>query len=118
MTTLASTPVPDPDQLAIFADNWTALAKPFADAFRDACHAEAESHDGWVNPNNVRARLITEFGIDGYKPQQLSALWSSSCGPNGYMRVHRDVLVPIVGEGSRGNTNKSVPMRRWVGEQA
>jgi hypothetical protein len=115
MTTLATSPVADPDQLALIADDWTALRKPFADAFRDACEADAQAHDGWVNPNNVRGRLIAEFGEDGYNPRQLSALWSSACSRSGFMRVHRDVLVPITGDGSRGNGGKSVPMRRWVG---
>lgn len=115
MTTLATRPVEDPAQLDLFADVHTPLGKPFADAFREACWAEAEAHDGWVNPNRVRARLIARFGADGYKPQQLSALWCSSCSKSGYMVTHRDMPVPIVGEGSKGNTNKSVPMRRWTG---
>lgn len=115
MTILSARPVADPDQLALIADDWTALKRPFADAFRDACRAEAESHDGWVDPNRVRARLIAEFGEGGYDPRQLSALWSKASGRAGFLVTHRDVLVPISGDGSRGNGNKSVPMRRWVG---
>jgi hypothetical protein len=115
MTTLATHPTADPHQLALIADDWTPTRKPFTDAFRDACRAEADAHGGWVNPNAVRARLIAEFGEDGYNPRQLSALWSSSCGRDGFMDVCRDVLVPIEGPGSRGNGGKSVPMRRWVG---
>lgn len=115
MTTLGTSPVDDPDQLSLIADNWTSLAVPFADAFYDACRAEAQEHDGWVNPNFVRARLIAALGPDGYDPRRLSAQWSSSCSRTGFMRVERSVLVPIEGEGSRGNSGKSVPMRRWVG---
>lgn len=113
MTTLSTHPVPDPDQLALIADPWTPLAVPFADAFKEACRAEALDHDGWVNPNSVRARLIAQYGADGFNPRQLSALWSSAASKSGYLDTHRDVLVPITGEGSRGNHNKSVPMRRW-----
>lgn len=115
MTTLATSSPDDPDQLALLADDWTATRKPFADAFRDACYLEAIGHDGWVDPNRVRARLIAEFGATGYDPRQLSALWSAAASKSGYLRTHRDVLVPITGDGSRGNGGKSVPMRRWVG---
>lgn len=115
MTTLAARPVEDPDQLDLFADPYTSLHKPFADAFREACRAEAESNDGWVDPNKVRARLLDH---PSYAPRQLSALWCSSCGRSGFMVTDRDVRVPISGEGSRGNSNKDVAMRRWVGESA
>lgn len=111
MTTLAARSVDNPDELALFADNWTATAKPFADRFHDACKAEADRNAGWVDPSQVRARLIADGGIDN--PRQLSALWSSACSRGGYM-VKTDVLVPITGEGSRGNGNKSVPLRRWA----
>ena len=114
MTTLSTSPVEDPDQLALIADDWTPLAVPFADAFKEACRAEALASGGWVNPNAVRARLIAQYGADGFNPRQLSALWSSATGTkSGYLDTHRDVVVPITGEGSRGNHNKSVPMRRW-----
>lgn len=111
MTTLATSPVENPDELALFADNWTAVGKPFADRFREACQLEAERNDGWVNPNLVRARLMANGPIDN--PRQLSALWSTACARGGYL-VKTEVRVPIVGEGSRGNGNKSVPLRRWV----
>ena len=111
MTTLATHPVADPDQLALIADDWTPLALDLADRFREACHAEALAHDGWVDPNRVRARLLADGGIDN--PRRLSALWSKSCGRDGFM-VKTDRLVQITGEGSRGNGNKSVPLRRWV----
>lgn len=114
MTTLAARPVDDPDQLDLFADHATPLGKPFADAFRETCRAEADANDRWVNPSSVRARLIAQFGVDGYNPRQLSALWSSSCGKSGYM-VKTDVPVAITGEGSRGNLNKNTVWRRWVG---
>jgi len=115
VTSLATHPVDDPDQLALIADGWTTIAKPFADRFREACQAEALAHNGWVDPNRVRARLRADDA--GYNPRQLSALWSRSCGRGGFM-VKTDRLVQIVGEGSRGNGNKSVPLRRWVGSPA
>jgi hypothetical protein len=115
MTTLATSPVDEPDLLALIADTDTPLRKPFADRFRDACWVDALAHDGWVNPSRVRALLLAEGPIDN--PRQLSALWSKSCGRDGFM-VKTDALVPIEGAGSRGNTNKSVPLRRWLGGDA
>lgn len=109
MTALATHPLEDPDQVAIFADGWTVFGKPFADRFRAACEAEALAHDGWVNPNNVRARLLTEGDFD---PRQYSALWGTACSRDGYLDK-TDQLVQITGEGSRGNGNKSVRLRRW-----
>ena len=113
MTTLSTHAVDNPDELALFADDWTPLAKPFADRFRDACEAEANAHAGWVDPNRVRARLIADDPT--YNPRQLSGLWSKASGKDGFLDVYRDVLVRISGEGSKGNGNKSVPMRRWRG---
>lgn len=109
MTTLATHPLEDPDQVALWADGWTPLGKPFADRFRDACEAEALAHDGWVNPNNVRARLLDELDFD---PRTYSAQWGPACGRDGFLDK-TDRLVQISGEGSRGNGNKSVRMRRW-----
>lgn len=109
MTSLATHPVDDPDQLALIADDWTSLRKPFADAFREACEAEARMHDGWVNPNNVRARLLDRVAEN---PRQFSALWSTACARDGYL-VKTEVPVQISGKGSKGNTNKSTVWRRW-----
>lgn len=108
MTILAARPVEDPDQLALIADNWTSLAKPFADAFRDATIADGQAHDGEVNPNRVRLALLDHVG---YSPRQLSALWGSACAADGWLDK-TDVTVPIAGEGSRGNGNKDVRLRR------
>lgn len=113
MTTLATHAVEDPDQLALIADVWTVTRERLAEEFHFACLLDAEAHDGWVNPNRVRAALIARFG-DDYNPRQLSALWSTACARDGYLDK-TDVLVRIEGEGSRGNGNKSVPMRRWRG---
>jgi len=101
MTLLATHALDDPDQMSLFADPW--FRKPFADAFREACEAEARMHDGWIDPSRVRERLLDH---PSYKPQQLSALWSSSCGRDGFMEKTA-MPVRITGEGSRGNTNKS-----------
>lgn len=111
MTTLATSPVEDPNQLALIADNWTPMHKPFADAFRDACREEAIENYGWVDPNRVRARLLDH---PDYEPRRYSAQWSPACGRGGFLAKTAE-LVPISGEGSRGNGNKSVLMRRWVG---
>lgn len=108
MTTLNTSPVEDPDQLALIADHWT--RPDFAESFKDACRTEAELHDGWVNPNNVRRRLLDH---PEYEPRRYAASWAGACGREGYLTTERGVLVPITGEGSRGNGNKSVPMRRW-----
>lgn len=113
MTTLATHPVEDPDQIALFADNWTALAKPAADRFQEACRAEAEEHDGWVDPNLVRARLLSGDELD-IPPRQYAALWSTACAKDGYLDKTTE-LVQITGVGSKGNGNKSVPLRRWRG---
>lgn len=113
MTALATHPVADPDQLALIADDWTTLRKPFADAFKDACRTEAELHDGWVNPNSVRARLLDH---PDYEPRRYSAQWAPACGRSGFLAKTQQT-VQIVGEGSRGNGNKSVPLRRWVGDR-
>lgn len=106
---LAASPVEDPDQLALIADDMTPLGKPFADKFRDACEAEARGHGGWVDPNAVRLRLLHD--VD-YNPRQYAALWSTACARDGYLDK-TDVPCPIAGEGSRGNTNKATTYRRW-----
>lgn len=109
MTSLATHPVDDPDLLTLLADELTPLGKPLADAFREACRTEAELHDGWVNPNNVRARLL---GHPSYEPRQYAALWAPACGRSGYLNKTTE-RVQISGEGSRGNGNKDVLLRRW-----
>ena len=125
MTTLATTPVDEPDLLSLIADGWTTTRKPFADAFRDACRAQSETAGGfegdspagplgWVNPSRVREALLDH---DGYAPRQLSALWSVACAREGYL-TKTDRLLPITGGGSRGNTNKSTFWRQWRTETA
>ena len=111
MTTLATQPVDEPDLLTLIADGYTPLSVPFAIAFRDACEEVARLHDGWVDPNLVRARLIDR---PDYDPRRYSAQWAPACGRDGFL-TKTNVLTPITGDGSRGNGNKSVPMRRWVG---
>jgi hypothetical protein len=120
MTTLAARPVEDPDQLSLIADSWTTLGKPFADAFRDACEAEAHAHGfwggvdhggfGWVNPSAVRARVLDH---ESYEPRRYAALWSTGCARDGYM-TKTDRPVAITGQGSRGNLNKSTFWRMWI----
>ena len=110
---LATSPVSDPDQLALIADDWPRRDEFAAERFRDACEAEAGIHDGWVNPSAVRARLLGPDGTLDIDPRRYSALWSTACARGGYM-VKTDVPVPITGRGSRGNLNKSTVWRRWV----
>lgn len=111
MTSLAVRPVNNPDELALFADNWTSLGKPFSEKFRAACERVAGRHNGWVDPNLVRDELIDE---PDYSPRTYSAQWGPACGKSGFM-VKTDVEVPIQADGSKGNGNKNVRLRRWVG---
>lgn len=108
MTTLSTHPVPNPDQLVLFADPFTATGKQFADKFEAACRAEADLCGGWVDPNAVRLRLLDE---PDYDPRQYAALWGHACGRDGFLDK-TDVPVQIAGRGSRGNTNKSTVFRR------
>lgn len=114
MTTLSTHPVEDPDQLALIADDWTVTKEHVARLFEGACYADALGHDGEVSPNRVRALMIYRLGEDGYNPRQLSALWSTACARDGYLD-NTDTWVQITGAGSKGNTNKSVRLRRWRG---
>lgn len=111
MTTLATQPVDEPDLLALIADDWTPLGRPFADRFREACRKDADRHGGWVDPNRVRALLLAEAD---FEPRRYSAQWAPACGRGGFLDK-TDRLVQITGEGSKGNGNKSVPLRRWRG---
>jgi hypothetical protein len=43
----------------------------------------------------------------------MSAPWSTACAKGGYL-VKTDATVQIQGAGSKGNGNKSVPLRRWA----
>lgn len=109
---LGARPADNPDELALFADGWTVLNKPVADRFREACRADADAHDGWVNPNRVREHFLVdgELAVD---PRQYSALWSKACARDGYLVV-TDVKVPIKGPGSKGNGNKDIRLRRFA----
>ena len=112
MTTLATRPVDDPDQLALIADDQTPLGKPFADAFRDACLADAVAHDGMVHPSRVSGILARHYG--DFDPRRFSAMWAPACGRDGFLDK-TDELAPIDPERSRGNGGKSVRLRRWRG---
>jgi len=109
-TDLGTHPVEDPDQLAIFADEDLERGL-LALEFLYACRCDADAHEGWVDPNRVRARLLASLGPDINK-RQLSALWSTATARDGYLD-NTDERVQITGEGSRGNGNKSVRLRRW-----
>ena len=112
MTTLATRPVDEPDLLAQLADQVTTLGKPFADAFRDACYADAIAHDGEVHPSRVSALLRRHHG--DFDPRRFSAMWAPACGREGFLDK-TDRLAPIDPEHSKGNGNKDVRLRRWRG---
>ena len=111
---LSTGQVDDPDQLALIADDWTALGKTAAERFHDACRTVARDHDGDVDPSQVRELLLVGGELD-IPPRQYSALWSTACARGGYLEKI-DVMVPITGAGSKHNGNKSVRMRRWLGD--
>lgn len=118
MTTLATSPVDEFDMLALIADGDTPLSMPFADRFKDTCRAVADEHEGWIDPNEVRRRMLAVEEFSAREARQFSGLWCKAAGPKGYLDVHRDRLVPISGEGSTRNCAKSVPMRFWRGWSA
>lgn len=115
MTTLATSPVAEFDMLALIADGETPLSKPFADRFRETCLTVADDNEGWINPNEVRRRMLAVEDFSQREARQYAGLWCKAAGPKGYLDVHRDRLVPISGDGTTRNSNKSVPMRSWRG---
>lgn len=113
---LAETPVEDPDQLAMIADDGSIDddANPtdlFPVLFREACLTEAEAHDGWVHPSRVTRRLKANPDVN---TRRISAMWSVATGANGYLDT-TDEHAPCDSAVSRGNGNKSVRLRRWRG---
>lgn len=114
MTSLATHDL-DPDlfsELALIADNGSVLAKVHMDDFRAACWSDAAAHDGWVHPSRVSAILHARFGE--IHPQSLSAKWAPACGRDGFLDK-TNVPAQIDPTHSKGNGNKSLPMRRWRG---
>lgn len=111
MTTLATQPICNGqlDLLTAIADTDTPLGSLRFDDFKAACIAVADPY-GLVNPNLVSAYLH-EHHRD-MKPQSYSGFWSAATSRNGFMDTLRDRQVPIDPTYSRGNGNKSVPMRR------
>lgn len=115
MTTLNTHPLDDPDQLALIADNWTPLGIDLADAFREACRAEAEANDGWIHPCKVTARLVA--ADPDVNRRRISALWSTATARDGYLdNTQRPARLD--GSVSRGNGGKSSHYRRWRGWRA
>lgn len=113
---LASHPI-DPDQLdmlALIADEHTPLGIDLADRFREACRAEANGCGGWVHPSRVTARLKADD--PEVNMRRVSALWSTAEAPGGYLRK-TDRESRIDGSVSRGNGNKTVRLRFWIGER-
>jgi len=109
---LAATPI-DPAQMSLL-DEITDTSSPLGSLhradFEAACRAVADA-SGWVNPNDVSAELHRRFGE--INPNQYSGMWSGACGSkSGFMTTYRDLLVAIDSTHSRGNSNKSLPMRR------
>lgn len=115
MTTLATHTL-DPDQLdmlELLADDHSVLAKVHADDFKLACWEDAAANDGWVHPSRVSAILHSRFGE--IHPQSLSAKWAPACAPLTGFLDKTDVPAQIDPTHSKGNGNKSLPMRFWRG---
>lgn len=100
------------DVLALIADTVTPLGIDLADRFREACQAEAAAHDGLIHPSRVTARLKAE--VPDLNIRRVSALWSTAEKPGGYL-VKTETWAQLDGTVSRGNGNKSAPLRRWIG---
>jgi hypothetical protein len=115
MTTLATHPVDDPDQLALIGDDWTPLAVDLAEAFRSACRQDALAHNGYVNPNRVS--LLLRSAVGEFNPRWFSARWAPACSAKGFLDK-TDVREPIDAAVSRGNGNKDVLLRKWRGWSA
>jgi hypothetical protein len=116
-TRLAAYPL-DPDlldELALIADTETPLGIDLADRFRAACRADAAEHGGWIHPNHVTARLVADD--PDVNRRRISALWATAEAPGGYLRK-TDEWRQIDGSVSKGNGNKSVRLRFWVGGDA
>ncbi len=112
MTALATHALPDPDQLALIADGWTATSIDLADRFREACRIEAATQRGWVHPSRVTARLKADD--PDLNMRRVSALWATATGRDGYLD-NTDHWRQIDGAVSKGNGNKSVRLRKWRG---
>jgi hypothetical protein len=112
MTTLAQQPTDDYGLLSLIAEQAPA---PFADRFRETCKAVADDNYGWINPNEVRRRMLAVADFSPREARQYSGIWCKAAGRNGYLDVHRDDLVDIDPEGSTRNGAKRVPMRSWRG---
>lgn len=116
MSTLASSPVDEFGMLSLIADGDTPLSKPFADRFRETCRAVAAEHEGWIDPNEVRRRMLAVENFSAREARQYAGLWCKAAGRNGYLDVpDRKDTVPISGEGSTRNSNKEIPRRFWRG---
>lgn len=114
MTTLATHPLApeEYDVLALIADAQTPLGIDLADKFREACRADAAEHDGLIHPSRVTARLKAQD--PEVNVRRVSALWATAEAPGGYL-VKTDTWARLDGSVSRGNGNKSAPLRRWIG---
>jgi len=112
-TTLATHPVEEPDLLALIADELTPLGIDLADAFRDACWAEALANNGLIHPCRVTARLVERD--PAVNKQRISAMWSTAAKRDGGYLDNTDVSAQIDGTVSKGNGNKSTTYRLWRG---
>lgn len=117
MTTLATHALEpaEYDVLALIADTVTPLGLDLADRFREACRAVAAENDGLIHPSRVTARLKAE--VPDLNVRRVSALWATAEAPGGYL-VKTDQWARLDGSVSRGNGNKSAPLRRWIGGAA
>lgn len=111
-TTLATSPVDEPDLLTLLADPYTPLGKLRMADFWTACWEDAKANDGWVHPSRVSARLHDRHG--DFDPRSFSAKWAPACGRGGFLDK-TDVPAPIDPTHSKGNGNKCSVLRRWRG---
>lgn len=99
------------DLLSLVADTETPTGRDHYARFLDACKADANSHQGYVSVNRVRAALTVngELQID---PRAFSAMWSRATGKDRPM-VKTGNWITCAGSTS-GNDGRPYPERRWV----
>ena len=99
------------DLLSLVSDGNTILGQLRLARFLEACKSDADTHDGIVSVNRVRA-LLTIDGELQIDPRAFSGLWSTNTGP-GKAMVKTGSWIVCEGSGS-GNDGRPYPERRWV----
>jgi hypothetical protein len=109
------------DLLAAVAEPHPAIGADAPALFLAACKRDAETHDGLVSVNRVRA-LLADSDIP---PRRYSALWAHFTGPgkpmrkatqfNSFTQMVEPLWETCAGSTS-GNDGRPFQLRRWVGE--